>query len=161
MKKVATIVNAAAAAIIFGGCFAEKTTEVPKPIEATELSTEANVTADLNETIRQLNKYYNIDDSRSKIDTFLQKYDEKSIEKKKTDALVQDSKNRTILEGLPPKTPDLFASGLYMPYEDDAGIYHDYDHIYFKVRNGKWDLDSVKEKGERSSFVFTKEAGAK
>ena len=95
----------------------------------------------------------------SEIDAFLQEYDDVTIDEEKTEALLHHSTNKNISKGLPPKNDDLFASGLYMPFEDSSHIYHDYDHVYFKVVNGSWNLDAVKNKNKKQGYIFTKEKG--
>ncbi|MEA3373739.1 MAG: TraV family lipoprotein [Campylobacterota bacterium] len=124
------------ALLLLSGCSSH---EAPKPIE----------------------KKLDATSSKAELEAFLNKYDQENIKAEKKAALTQDSDRREIAQGLPPRTPDLFASGLFMPYDDDHGIYHNYDHIFFKIKDGKWDLDSSAENQHRGGFVFTKEEGYK
>ena len=93
------------------------------------------------------------------LNEFLLEFDETTIKKDYKKAVKQNSALKRIDIDLPPRTPDLFESGLFMPYEDDQKIYHDFDRIYYKVKDGNWNLDKKAEATGRSGIVFSKETG--
>jgi ABC-type glycerol-3-phosphate transport system substrate-binding protein len=103
---------------------------------------------------------FELEEAKEQIDAFLQKYDGKTIDNETVSALEKDSDRKpNKIVGLPPRTPELFASGLFMPFTDDMGMYHSYDHIYFKVKDGRWDLDSKEQAHVKNGFLFTREEG--
>lgn len=100
-------------------------------------------------------------DAEKVLNDFLLEYDQGTINRDMKGALRKNAASKSINTALPPRTPDLFASGLFMPYEDNHGMYHEFDRIYFKIKDGSWNLSG--KKGDMESgiggFVFTKESG--
>lgn len=98
-------------------------------------------------------------DAEKVLNDFLLEYDEGTIQSNYKSAVKKNASLKTLDTALPPRTPDLFASGLFMPYEDDQAIYHDFDKIFFKIKDGNWNLDKKVGVASKSGILFTKEFG--